>query len=103
MVIGLSTAGQLEVHSSLHVFAMVTLDPFAFAKRREGEQILKGGRSLHMNMDVSCILEGSALGRKGLMHVLHLNMDVSCILEGSTLGRKGLMYVLHMNTFVDSL
>ena len=56
-----------------------------------------------MNMDVSCILEGSALGRKGLMHVLHLNMDLSCILEGSTLGRKGLMYVLHMNTFVDSL
>ena len=37
------------------------------------------------------------------MHVLHMNMGVSCILEGSTLGRKGLMYVLHMNTFVDSL
>ena len=54
-------------------------------------------------MELSCILEGSTLGRKGLMHVLHMNMDVSCILEGSTLGRKSLMYVLHMNTFVDSL
>ena len=54
-------------------------------------------------MELSCILDRSALGRKGLMHVLHMNMDVSCILEGSTLGRKGLMYVLHMNTFVDSL
>ena len=54
-------------------------------------------------MELSCILEGSALGRKGLMHVLHMNMELSCILEGSALGRKGLMYVLHMNTFVDSL
>ena len=54
-------------------------------------------------MKLSCILDGSTLGRKGLMHVWHMNMDVSCILEGSTLGRKGLMYVLHMNTFVDSL
>ena len=54
-------------------------------------------------MKLSCILEGSTLGRKGLMHVWHMNMDVSCILEGSTLGRKGLMYVLHMNTFGDSL
>ena len=47
-------------------------------------------------MELSCILEGSALGRKGLMHVLHMNIDVSCILEGSALGRKGLMYVLHI-------
>ena len=54
-------------------------------------------------MELSCILEGSALGKKGLMHVLHMNMDMSCILEGSALGRKGLMCVLHMNTFVDSL
>ena len=53
-------------------------------------------------MELSCILEGSTLGRKGLMHAWHMNMDVSCILEGSTLGRKGPMYVLHMNTFVDS-
>ena len=37
------------------------------------------------------------------MQVWHMNMDVSCILEGSTLDRKGLMYVLRMNTFVDSL
>ena len=54
-------------------------------------------------MELSCILEGSALGRKALMHVLHMNMELSCILEGSALGRKGLTYVLHMNTFVDSL
>jgi len=54
-------------------------------------------------VELSCILEGSTLGRKGLMHVLHMNMDVSCILEGSTLGRIGLMYVMHMNTFGDSL
>ena len=37
------------------------------------------------------------------MHIWHMNMDVSCILEGSALGRKDLMYVLHMNTFVDLL
>ena len=68
MVIGLSTAGQLEVHSSLHVFA----------KKERREADLERGRE-------ACIVE------------------LSCILEGSALGRKGLMYVLHMNTFVDSL
>ena len=45
-------------------------------------------------MELSCILEGSALGKKGLMHVLHMNMYVSCILEGSALGRIGFMSVL---------
>ena len=30
-------------------------------------------------------------------------VELSCILEGSALDRKGLMHVLHMNTFVDSL
>jgi len=52
---------------------------------------------------LSCILEGSTLGRKGLIHEWHMNMDASCILEGSTLGRIGLIYVMHMNTFGDSL
>ena len=69
-------------------------------ERREADR--ERGREACI-VEVSCILEGSALGRKGLMHVLHMNMDVSCILEGSTRDRKGLMYVLHMNTFVDSL
>ena len=102
MVIGLSTAGQLEVHSSLHVFAMITLDSFALQKGERRKADLERGREACI-VELSCILEGSALDRKGLMHVLHMNMYVSCILEGSTLGRKGLMYVLHMNTFVDSL
>ena len=54
-------------------------------------------------MELSCILEGSALGRKGLMHVLHMNMYVSCILEGSALGRKGFMSVLSMDMCVNLL
>ena len=71
-------------------------------KKERREADLERGREACI-VELSCILEGSALDRKGLMHVLHMNMYVSCILEGSTLGRKGLMYVLHMNTFVDSL
>ena len=39
-------------------------------------------------MQLSCIPGGSTLDRKGLMHGWHMNMDVSCILEGSTLGRE---------------
>ena len=101
MVIGLSTAGQLEVHSSLHVFAMITLDPFALQKERR-EADLERGREACI-VELSCILEGSALGRKGLMHVLHMNMYVSCILEGSALGRKGFMSVLSMDMCVNLL
>ena len=54
-------------------------------------------------MELSCILEGSALGKKGLMHVLHMNMYVSCILEGSALGRIGFMSVLSMDMCVNLL
>ena len=54
-------------------------------------------------MELSCILEGSALGRKGLMHVLHMNMDFELYPGRVNFGRKGLMYVRHMNMFMDSL
>ena len=39
----LLTAIQLEVHSSLHGPALISLDLCCAAKGREGKQILKGG------------------------------------------------------------
>ena len=68
-------------------------------KRERREADLERGREACI-VELSCILEGSALGRKGLMHVLHMNMYVSCILEGSALGRKGFMSVLSMDMCV---
>ena len=47
MVTGISAVGQLEVHSIHHVFVAVASDICAQQKRRDGKQILKGGKEFH--------------------------------------------------------
>ena len=44
---GITTFGQLEVHSIQHVFVAVASDICAQQKRRDGKQILKGGKEFH--------------------------------------------------------
>ena len=41
---GVPTVGQLEVHSIHHRFVAVASDICAQQKRRDGKQILKGGK-----------------------------------------------------------
>ena len=47
MVTGILAVGQLEVHSIHHVFVAVASDICAQQKRRDGKQILKGGKEFH--------------------------------------------------------
>ena len=44
---GITTFGQLEVHSIQHEFVAVASDICAQQKRRDGKQILKGGKDFH--------------------------------------------------------
>ena len=44
---GVPTVGQLEVHSIHHRFGAVASDICAQQKRRDGKQILKGGKEFH--------------------------------------------------------
>ena len=71
-------------------------------KKERRKADLERGREACI-VELNCILEGSARGRKGFMHVLHMNMYVSCILEGSALGKNGLMFVLLMDMCVNLL
>ena len=56
---------------------MITLDPFALQKERR-EADLERGREACI-VELSCILEGSALGRKGFMSVLSMDMCVNLL------------------------